>query len=53
VIAGFFSASTLWPNLHVTAEMRERAWEALERIEACISPISSSAPCPPEKSAAS
>ncbi len=34
VIAGFFSASTLWPNLHVTQEMRERAWEALERIEA-------------------
>ena len=27
VIAGFFSASTLWPNLHVTAEMRERAVE--------------------------
>lgn len=34
VIAGFFSASTLWPNLHVTAEMRERAHEALERMEA-------------------
>jgi iron complex transport system ATP-binding protein len=34
VIAGFFSASTLWPNLHVTAEMRDRAVEALERIEA-------------------
>lgn len=34
VIAGFFSASTLWPNLHVTEEMRERAIEALERIEA-------------------
>jgi iron complex transport system ATP-binding protein len=34
VIAGFFSASTLWPNLHVTAEMRERSREALERIEA-------------------
>jgi iron complex transport system ATP-binding protein len=34
VIAGFFSASTLWPNLHVTAEMRARASEALERIEA-------------------
>ena len=33
VIAGFFSASTLWPNLHVTAEMRERAVEALERME--------------------
>jgi len=34
VIAGFFSASTLWPNLHVTQEMRERAVEALERMEA-------------------
>lgn len=34
VTAGFFSASTLWPNLHVTEEMRERAWEALERMEA-------------------
>ena len=34
VIAGFFSASTLWPNLHVTEEMRERAADALQRIEA-------------------
>lgn len=34
VIAGFFSASTLWPNLPVSVEMRERAVEALERIEA-------------------
>jgi iron complex transport system ATP-binding protein len=34
VTAGFFSASTLWPNLHVTPEMRARAWEALERMEA-------------------
>jgi iron complex transport system ATP-binding protein len=34
VTAGFFSASTLWPNLHVTDEMRERAREALERMEA-------------------
>jgi len=34
VIAGFFSASTLWPNLVVTGEMRERAAEALERMEA-------------------
>jgi iron complex transport system ATP-binding protein len=34
VIAGFFSASTLWPNLHVTEEMRSRAWEALDRMEA-------------------
>jgi len=34
VIAGFFSASTLWPNLTVTPEMRDRAIEALERMEA-------------------
>lgn len=34
VIAGFFSASTLWPNLHVKDEMRDRAAEALARIEA-------------------
>src|ERR1019366_1434690 len=34
VTAGFFSASTLWPNLHVTGEMRARAREALERMEA-------------------
>lgn len=34
VIAGFFSASTLWPNLHVTDGMRERAVEALTRMEA-------------------
>jgi iron complex transport system ATP-binding protein len=33
-IAGFFSASTLWPNLEIKPEMRERAWEALERMEA-------------------
>jgi iron complex transport system ATP-binding protein len=34
VIAGFFSASSLWPNLHVTSEMRKRAVEALERMDA-------------------
>ena len=34
VIAGFFSASTLWPNLHVTSEMRVRAHTALERMQA-------------------
>lgn len=34
VIAGFFSASTLWPNLHVTDQMRERAAESLKRMEA-------------------
>jgi iron complex transport system ATP-binding protein len=34
VVAGFFSASTLWPNLVVTPEMRERAHEALQLMEA-------------------
>jgi iron complex transport system ATP-binding protein len=34
VIAGFFSASTLWPNLIVTEEMRHRAAEALQRVDA-------------------
>lgn len=34
VISGFFSSSTLWPNLHVTDEMRERAVEALRRMDA-------------------
>lgn len=34
VTAGFFSASTLWPNFHVTKQMRGRSWEALERMEA-------------------
>jgi iron complex transport system ATP-binding protein len=34
VVAGFFSASTLWPNLHVTPEMRTRAHEALEKMQA-------------------
>lgn len=34
VVAGFFSASKLWPNLHVTDEMKERAHEALQRMEA-------------------
>ena len=34
VIAGFFSASTIWPNLHITEEMRERAQEAMALMEA-------------------
>lgn len=34
VVAGFFSASTIWPNLHVTEEMRARAREAMALIEA-------------------
>ena len=34
VVAGFFSASTIWPNLHITGEMRERAQEAMALMEA-------------------
>jgi iron complex transport system ATP-binding protein len=34
VITGFFSSSTLWPNLVVTEEMREHAEEVLQQIDA-------------------
>jgi len=34
VITGFFSSSTLWPNLTVTAEMRAKAEQALELVGA-------------------
>lgn len=34
VVTGFFSSSTLWPNLHVTAAMRERAEEILALVGA-------------------
>jgi iron complex transport system ATP-binding protein len=34
VITGFFSSSTLWPNLTVTEEMRERAEEVLKQVDA-------------------
>jgi iron complex transport system ATP-binding protein len=34
VISGFFSSSTLWPNLVVTGEMRERAEEVLQQVDA-------------------
>jgi iron complex transport system ATP-binding protein len=34
VLTGFFSASTLWPNLTVTDEMRTRADEVLSLIDA-------------------
>jgi iron complex transport system ATP-binding protein len=33
-ISGFFSSSTLWPNLEVTPEMRAAATEALQLMEA-------------------
>src|SRR6201985_2250389 len=34
VLTGFFSSSTLWPNLTVTSEMRTRAEEVLELVGA-------------------
>jgi len=34
VLTGFFSSSTLWPNLTVTSEMRDRAEEVLETVDA-------------------
>ncbi len=34
VLTGFFSSSTLWPNLTVTAEMRARAEKVLELVGA-------------------
>ncbi|HEX3966603.1 MAG TPA: ATP-binding cassette domain-containing protein [Edaphobacter sp.] len=34
VLTGFFSSSTLWPNLTVTKEMRERAEEVLRQVDA-------------------
>ena len=34
VITGFFSSSTIWPELHVTPAMRERAAAILEQLEA-------------------
>ncbi len=34
VVSGFFSSSTIWPNLEVTDAMRESAMEALELLEA-------------------
>jgi iron complex transport system ATP-binding protein len=33
VLTGFFSSSTLWPNLTVTSEMKDRAAEVLKRID--------------------
>ena len=34
VLTGFFSSSTLWPNLVITPEMRDRAATMLKRINA-------------------
>jgi iron complex transport system ATP-binding protein len=34
VLTGFFSSSTLWPNLVVTSQMRERAEQILELVDA-------------------
>ena len=34
ILTGFFSSSTLWPNLQVTAEMRDRAEDILKLVGA-------------------
>ena len=34
VLSGFFSSSTLWPNLTVTPAMRHRAAQVLQQVEA-------------------
>jgi iron complex transport system ATP-binding protein len=34
ILTGFFSSSTLWPNLTVTGAMRERAEEVLRQVDA-------------------
>ena len=34
VLTGFFSSSTLWPNLVVTPQMKERAEAVMEQIDA-------------------
>jgi iron complex transport system ATP-binding protein len=33
ILTGFFSSSTLWPNLHVTDEMRAQAEQVLQQID--------------------
>lgn len=34
VISGFFASSTIWPEMHVSDEMRRRAAAALDQLEA-------------------
>jgi iron complex transport system ATP-binding protein len=34
ILTGFFSSSTLWPNLTVTDAMRERASEVMQQVDA-------------------
>ena len=34
VLSGFFASSTIWPGMEVTTEMRERADEILDHLEA-------------------
>jgi iron complex transport system ATP-binding protein len=34
ILSGFFSSSTLWPNLTVTPAMKDRANEVLEQVDA-------------------
>jgi iron complex transport system ATP-binding protein len=36
VLTGFFSSSTLWPNLTVTPEMQDRADAVMEQIDAAM-----------------
>ncbi len=36
ILTGFFSSSTLWPNLRVTAAMRERAEDILLQVNAVM-----------------
>jgi iron complex transport system ATP-binding protein len=34
VLSGFFASSTIWPEMHVTTEMRRRAEAVLDQLEA-------------------
>jgi iron complex transport system ATP-binding protein len=34
VVSGFFSSSTLWPNLVVTLDMKARAWAVMAQLDA-------------------
>jgi iron complex transport system ATP-binding protein len=36
IVSGFFSSSTLWPNLTVTPEMQDRAEEVLRQVDAVL-----------------
>jgi len=51
VVSGFFSSSTLWPNLTVTQRMRESALDALELLGARTCEIGGWVRCLPVRSA--